>query len=141
MSGNATLMAAQEIRKTLLRKAGEMMKMDPEGLDLVDREVVDIERSGKSLPLAQVVRACASDGFPLYNVALFKAPFRNLTQYEKIEGQVFPDFTFGTHAAEVVNRRGDGKIRCLSSSRASMWAGRSIHQCGGSLKVGRFTDG
>ncbi len=113
MSGNATLMAAQEIRKTLLRKAGEIMKMDPKGLDLVDREVVDIEGSGKSLPLAQVVKACASDGLPLYNVALFKAPFRNLTHYEKIEGQVFPDFTFGTHAAEVAVDEETGKVQVL----------------------------
>jgi CO/xanthine dehydrogenase Mo-binding subunit len=113
MSGNATLMAAQEIRKTLLRKAGEIMKMDPKGLDLVDREVVDIEGSGKSLPIAQVVKACASDGLPLYNVALFKAPFRNLTQYEKIEGQVFPDFTFGTHAAEVAVDEETGKVQVL----------------------------
>jgi CO/xanthine dehydrogenase Mo-binding subunit len=113
MSGNATLMAAQEIRKILLRKAGEMMKMDPEELDLVDGEVVDIERSGKNLPLAQVVKACASDGLPLYNVALFKAPFRNLTQVERIEGPVFPDFTFGTHAAEVAVDEETGKIQVL----------------------------
>jgi CO/xanthine dehydrogenase Mo-binding subunit len=113
MSGNATLMAAQEIRKTLLRKAGEMIKIDPERLDLVDREVVDIEGSGKNLPIAQVVKACASDGLPLYNVALFKAPFRNLTQVERIEGQVFPDFTFGTHATEVAVDEETGKIQVL----------------------------
>ena len=34
MSGNATLMAAKEIRKTLLKKAGEMMGIDPEDLIL-----------------------------------------------------------------------------------------------------------
>jgi CO/xanthine dehydrogenase Mo-binding subunit len=113
MSGNATLMAAQEIRKTLLRKAGEMMKMDPEELDLVDGEVVDKDGAGKSLPLAQVVKACASEGLPLYNVALFKAPFRNLTQVERIEGQVFPDFTFGTHAAEVAVDEETGRIQVL----------------------------
>lgn len=50
MSGNATLMAAQEIRKTLLNKAGEMMSIDPKRLDLADREVVDLEGTGKSLP-------------------------------------------------------------------------------------------
>jgi len=113
MSGNATLMAAQEVRKTLLKKAGEMMRIDPERLDLVDREVVDTEGTGKSLPLKEVVRACASDGVPLYHVALFKAPFRNLTQYERIEGQVFPDFTFGTHAVEVAVDEETGKVDVL----------------------------
>jgi CO/xanthine dehydrogenase Mo-binding subunit len=113
MSGNATLMAAKEIRKTLLRKAGEMMRIDPEKLDLVDREVIDIEGSGKSLSLIEAVKACASDGLPLYNVALYKAPFRNLTQYERIEGQVFPDFTFGTHAAEVAVDDETGEVQVL----------------------------
>jgi len=113
MSGNATLMAAQEVRKTLLKKAGEMMRMDPERLDLVDQEVVDREGSGKSLTLKEVVKVCASDGLPLYHVALFKAPFRNLTQYERIEGDVFPDFTFGTHAVEVAVDEETGKVEVL----------------------------
>jgi len=113
MSGNATLMAAKEIRKTLLKKAGEMMRIDPQRLDLADREVIDAEGSGKSLSLIEVVKACASDGLPLYNIGLYKAPFRNLTQYERIEGQVFPDFTFGTHAAEVAVDEETGEVQVL----------------------------
>jgi CO/xanthine dehydrogenase Mo-binding subunit len=113
MSGNAALMAAQEVRKTLLRKGGELMRIDPGRLDLVDREVVDQEGSGTSILLTELVKACASDGLPLYNVALFKAPFRNLSQYGKIEGDVFPDFTFGTHAVEVAVDEETGKVEVL----------------------------
>jgi CO/xanthine dehydrogenase Mo-binding subunit len=113
MSGNATLMAAKEIRETLVKKAGEMMKVDPQRLDLVDREVIDAEGSGKSLSLIDVIRACASDGLPLYNVALYKAPFRNVTQYERIEGQVFPDFTYGTHAVELAVDQETGEVQVL----------------------------
>jgi CO/xanthine dehydrogenase Mo-binding subunit len=113
MSGNATLMAAQEVRKTLLKKAGEMLQVDPQRLDLADKEVVDTEGSGRNVPLMEVVKACASDGLPLYYVALFKAPFRNLTQYERIEGQVFPDFTYGTHAVEVAVDEETGKVQVL----------------------------
>jgi CO/xanthine dehydrogenase Mo-binding subunit len=127
MSGNATLMAAQEVRKTVLKKAGEMMRIDPQKLDLVDREVIDIEGSGKSLPLKEVVKACASDGLPLYNVALFKAPFRNLTQYERIEGKVFPDFTFGSHAVEVAVDEETGKIQVLNLV-SCYDVGRAINQ-------------
>ena len=113
MSGNATLMAAQEVRKTLLKKAGEMMAIDPERLDLVDREAVDKEGSIRSLNLVDIVRACASAGIPLYHVALFKAPFRNLTQFKQIEGKVFPDFTFGTHAVEVAVDEETGVVKVL----------------------------
>lgn len=113
MSGNATLMAAREVRKTLIQKAAKIMNLDPQRLDLVDREVIDQEGSGKSLPLTEVVKACASDGFPLYHVALFKAPFRTLTQFERIEGDVFPDFTFGTHGAVVAVDEETGKVQAL----------------------------
>ncbi|MFB3883964.1 MAG: xanthine dehydrogenase family protein molybdopterin-binding subunit [Thermodesulfobacteriota bacterium] len=113
MSGNATLMAAQEVRKTLLKKASEMMGIGPDRLDLVDREIMDRQGSRKGVSLAEVVKACASEGLPLYHVALFKAPFRNLTRYERIEGDVFPDFTFGTHGAEVSVDEETGRIDVL----------------------------
>jgi CO/xanthine dehydrogenase Mo-binding subunit len=127
MSGNAAFMAGQEIRKTLLKKGSEMMGMDPERLDLADREVVDKEGSGRSLPLTEVIRACASEGLPLYNVALFKAPFRNLSQFERIEGDVFPDYTFGTHAVDVAVDEETGKVEVLKLV-ASYDVGRAINR-------------
>jgi CO/xanthine dehydrogenase Mo-binding subunit len=127
MSGNATLMAAQEVRKTLLKKAGEMLKVDPQRLDLTDKEVVDREGTGRGLSLIDVVKACASDGLPLYHVALFKAPFRNLNQYERIEGKVFPDFTYGTHAAEVAVDEETGKVHVLKLT-ACYDVGRAINR-------------
>ena len=127
MSGNTTFMAAEEVRKTLLKKAAEMMKMEPERLDLADREVIDKEGSGKGLPLTDVVKACASEGLPLYNVSLFKAPFRSLSQFERIEGDVFPDYTFGTHAVEVAVDEETGKVDVLKLV-ASYDVGRAINR-------------
>jgi CO/xanthine dehydrogenase Mo-binding subunit len=113
MSGNATLMAAQEIRRTLLKKAGEMMGIDPKKLDLVDMEIIDNEGSGKSLPLTDVVKACAFSGLPLYHIALFRAPSQNLPQFGRVEGQIYPDYTFGSHAAEVAVDVETGEVRVL----------------------------
>ena len=127
MSGNATLMAAKEVRQTLLKKAGELLGLDPERLDLVDREVVDKEGSGKMLNLTEVVKACASDGLPLYHVALFRAPSRTLTQFKQIEGQVFPDFTYGTHAVEVAVDEETGKVKVLKLV-ASYDVGKAINR-------------
>jgi len=127
MSGNATLMAAKEVRQTLLKKAGELLELDPERLDLVDREVVDKEGSGKMLNLTEAVKACASDGLPLYHVALFRAPSRTLTQFKQIEGQVFPDFTYGTHAVEVAVDEETGKVKVLKLV-ASYDVGRAINR-------------
>lgn len=112
MAGNATLMAAQEVRTTLLKKAGEIMGIDSKKLDLADMEVIDRD-SGRSLPLTQVVKACASSGLPLYHIALFKAPARNLTQFGHVEGKIYPDYTFGSHAAEVSVDVETGEVQVL----------------------------
>ena len=137
MSGNATLMAAREVRKTLLKKAGEMLKTDPEQLDLVDREVVGKKGARSSLSLTDAVKACASDGLPLYHVAQFKAPSRTLEQFERIEGDVFPDYTFGTHAVEVAVDEETGKVEVLKLI-ASYDVGRAINRLSveGQLKGG-----
>jgi CO/xanthine dehydrogenase Mo-binding subunit len=112
MSGNATLLAAREVRKTLLKKAGQILETDPHLLDLADRKVIRKEDSKETgLSLTDAVKACASEGLPLYHVGLFKAPFRNLTQFLRVEGQVFPDFTFGTHAVEVAVDEDTGGIK------------------------------
>jgi CO/xanthine dehydrogenase Mo-binding subunit len=78
------------------------------------------------LGLADVVKACASDGLPLYHVGLFKAPFRNLSQFVRIEGQVFPDFTFGSHAVEVEVDEDTGVLK-VSKLVACYDAGRAIN--------------
>jgi CO/xanthine dehydrogenase Mo-binding subunit len=127
MSGNATLQAAREMRKTLLKKAGDILETDPDLLDLAGRKVIrkgDSKETGLNLP--DVVKACASDGLPLYNVGLFKAPFRDLTQFVRIEGQVFPDFTFGSHAVEVAVDQDTGAVN-VRKLAACYDVGRAIN--------------
>jgi CO/xanthine dehydrogenase Mo-binding subunit len=113
MSGNATLKAAQEVRQRLLEKSAEMLEARPEDLELRDKRVMLKESPDRTIPLPSVVKACASDGIPLYHVAQFNAPFRELIDFTTGQGQVFPDFTFGSHAAEVSVDVETGKIRVL----------------------------
>ena len=113
MSGNATSMAAQEVRKRLLEKAGEILQSKPEGLELRNRKVRMKEDPERSVSLKNVVKACASAGIPLFHIAQFNAPSRELVDFKKGQGQVFPDFAFGTHAAEVAVDVETGKIGVL----------------------------
>jgi CO/xanthine dehydrogenase Mo-binding subunit len=113
MSGNATLKAATAVKENLLPKAAEMMEADPGDLVFRDSTVYVKGAPSKAIPLEQVVKACAADGIPLYNVAQFNAPFRELMDFKTGQGQVFPDFTFGTHAAEVAVDTETGKVRVL----------------------------
>jgi CO/xanthine dehydrogenase Mo-binding subunit len=101
MSGNATLKAATVVKRNLLTKAGKMLETKTEALGLREGRVYVLDDPDRSLDLVGVVKACASDGIPLYDLAQFNAPFRELIDCETGQGQVFPDFAFGTHAAEV----------------------------------------
>jgi CO/xanthine dehydrogenase Mo-binding subunit len=114
MSGNATLKAATEVKKNLLAKARKMLDADPEDeLELKGKKIYVKNDPDRSLSLASAVKACASDGIPLYDVAQFNAPSRELIDFETGQGQVFPDFTFGTHAAEVSVDVETGRIEVL----------------------------
>lgn len=117
MSGNATYKAAMTVRDTLLSKAADILDTAPENLDIKDRKIF-IKQDKTSDPdrvlaLDDVVRACAADGLQLYNVAQFNAPARELIDFQTGQGQVFADFTFGTHAMEVAVDVDTGKVNIL----------------------------
>jgi CO/xanthine dehydrogenase Mo-binding subunit len=58
---------------------------------------------------------CASEGLQLSNLALFAAPFTDPLDPESGQGRIFPDFTFGAHAAEVAVDTETGEITLLKS--------------------------
>jgi CO/xanthine dehydrogenase Mo-binding subunit len=118
MSGNATLKAAVEVRKNLLGKAAQLLEADAEDLILKDRKIYVKGVPGNALALDKVVKACAADGIPLYHVAQFNAPFRELIDFKTGQGQVFPDFTFGSHAVEVAVDWRQGRSGSSNSSPA-----------------------
>ena len=103
MSGNATYKAAMAVRDNLFNKAADILDTAPENLDIKDRV----------LAFDDVVKACAADGVQLYNVAQFNAPARELIDFQTGQGQVFADFTFGTHAMEVAVDVDTGKVNVL----------------------------
>ena len=117
MSGNATYKAAMAVRANLLNKAADILDAEPESLDIKDREIFvkpDIaSEPDRVLALEEVVKTCAADGVQLYNVAQFNAPARELIDFKTGQGQVFADFTFGTHAMEVAVDLDTGKVNVL----------------------------
>jgi CO/xanthine dehydrogenase Mo-binding subunit len=113
MSGNATMKAAMEVRKNLLGKAAQLLEANPADMVLKDKKLYVKGAPGNALPLDRVVKACAADGIPLYSVAQFNAPFRELIDFATGQGQVFPDFTFGSHAVEAAVDIETGKVKVL----------------------------
>ena len=110
MSGNAVKLAAEAIRHDLLQKASEILGENPENLDMCDGEVFVSGNRENKIPLAQVVKAIKSEGNPLEVLKTFRAPAAEPVTREILEGQIFPDFTFGSQAAEVEVNTLTGKV-------------------------------
>jgi CO/xanthine dehydrogenase Mo-binding subunit len=113
MSGNATYKAAGEVRRTLLQRAALHFEVPPEELDLADKKVFVKGDPQQSMPLAELVAMCAADGLHLSNLAIFQAPFSAKLTGDLVEGDIFPDFTFGSQAVEVAVDTETGQVRLL----------------------------
>ncbi len=113
MSGNATLKAAKAVRDNLLNTAAKHLGTTVEDLDLVDCRLVVESDADKNMPVAELAKICASDGVELFNLAQFNAPAREFMDFSTGQGQVFADFTFGTHAVEVAVDIDTGQARLL----------------------------
>ena len=126
MSGNATFQAASAVRETLLKRAAQYLETEPAELDLADSKVFVKSDPSQALPLKQLIAFCAAEGLPRSNLSLFKAPFTDKLDPETGQGNVFPDFTFGTHAVEVAVDTETGEVRVLKSVGAHD-VGRAIN--------------
>ncbi|HEY3343997.1 MAG TPA: xanthine dehydrogenase family protein molybdopterin-binding subunit [Anaerolineaceae bacterium] len=115
MSGNATVQAATTIRNNILDRASKHFEEAPEDLDLADHKVFVKKDPSQSLRLRDLVGMCASEGIPLANLAMFKAPFTDPIDPETGQGRIWPDFTFGAQAVEVAVDTETGEITLLKS--------------------------
>src|SRR5438034_3647438 len=124
MSGNAVLKAARELAAQILAVAATLLRADADGLELTDDAVV--ARDGRSLALPEVLRACARVGVSRSHLAVYHAPAGEPVDLATGSGKVFPDYTFGAHAAEVEVDTETGRVRILRYAAAHD-VGRAIN--------------
>ncbi len=115
MSGSAVFQATSAVREVLIDRASKYFEEDPENLDLADSQVFVKSNPENSLPLKDLVARCAAEGLPLHNLAQFNAPFTDGIDPETGQGDVYPDFTFGTQAVEVAVDTETGAVTILKS--------------------------
>ena len=127
MSGNATLMAATNVRRGLLERASKHLEAEIDGLDMADGRAFVKSDPSRFIELADLAKVCASEGIPLANLAMFKAPFKDPIDPETGQGPVFPDFTFGSYAVEVAVDTETGQISVLKAA-ACHDIGRAINR-------------
>ena len=113
MSGNAVLKAAQELRANLAPVAAELLEVDEDRVEFTADGVR--ERDGeRAVAFPALLAACASVNVPWHVLATHRAPKGVPWQAdESWRGQVFPDFTYGCHAADVEVDLESGQTRVL----------------------------
>ena len=127
MSGNATLLAASAVRKVLVDRATQYFEEGAEALDLADGRAFVKNDPAQALDLSQLAKVCASEGLPLANLAMFKAPFTDPIDPATGQGRVFPDFTFGAYGVEVAVDMETGEVTVLNAVTCSD-VGRAINR-------------
>jgi len=115
MSGNAVYKAASVVRENLIGRAAKHFEVDEGAIDLADGRAFVVGDEARSIPLDELASACAADGIPLSNLALFKAPFTDGIDPETGQGDIWPDFTFGAQAVEVAVDTETGEVEIIKS--------------------------
>ncbi len=124
MSGNAVLKAARELRAQLLGVAAAVLGVEAAGLEMAEGRVVAPD--GRTLALPELLRHCARAGVPRSHLAVYHAPAGEPVDLAHGSGKVFPDYTFGAHAAEVEVDTETGQVRVLRYAAAHD-VGRAIN--------------
>jgi CO/xanthine dehydrogenase Mo-binding subunit len=118
MSGNATKLAAENVKKVITDKAAEILSVAPEKLDLKDHTVYVVDDPKKKIPLVDAIKQCHFEGKIPQSLATFRAPFTEPISSDVIKDPVFPDFTFGAQAAEVEVDIETGEVTVLKWATA-----------------------
>ena len=141
MSGNATKIASEKVREVLLGLAAEELNLQVDDLDLMDGQVYTREGPEHLMSLADLAKKAAANGVPRSYLEMYRAPFREPFDPETGQGDIWPDFTFGTTAIEVEIDEETGETRVLKAVGAHD-VGRAINmaavegQIEGSLAMG-----
>ena len=114
MSGNAVLRAATELRDNLAQVAAELLEVP---IDEIEFEADGVrERSnGRSVSFPKLLATCASVNVAWHVLSTHRAPKGVPWQADQSwRGRVFPDFTYGCHAADVEVDLDSGAVRVLA---------------------------
>ncbi len=115
MSGKATELAARTVRENMLGCMAKHFDVPAGELDLADSKVFVLDHPQRSMSTKEMVKICAAEGVHRHNLAIFKAPRSEGLDPETGQGDVFPDFTYGAHAAQVRVDTDTGEVIVIKS--------------------------
>jgi CO/xanthine dehydrogenase Mo-binding subunit len=113
MSGNAVLKAARELRDKLAPVAAELLGAgNAADVEFAEGKVSVALDAARFLSLPELVRAAESRSVFPFHLGTFEAEMGEFDPRTG-KGRTFPDYTFGTHAAEVEVDVETGLVRIL----------------------------
>jgi xanthine dehydrogenase molybdenum-binding subunit len=101
MSGNAVLTAARELRERMTPVAANLIGTRPGELEFANGRVWSVgEADGVSVTLAELAAACEQRAVSTAHLSTWLAEVGSFNPRTG-QGHTFPDYTYGTHAADV----------------------------------------
>ncbi|MBW1780749.1 MAG: xanthine dehydrogenase family protein [Deltaproteobacteria bacterium] len=101
LMGNAIILAAQQVKKSILSMASEMLLVPSGRLECKDRQIYDRENPQKSVAFRDVVAKCMARGDRLIGQGWWAPPPVSLDP-ETGQGTPYFVYTYSTHMAEVI---------------------------------------
>jgi CO/xanthine dehydrogenase Mo-binding subunit len=127
MSGNAVLHAARELRDRMAPVAADLLGTDPDDLEFAGGRVrARIGARGEvSITLAELAAACDQRSISTAHLSTWRAEAGSFDPRTG-QGDTFPDYTYGTHAADVEVDTETGQVTVLNYA-ACHDVGRAIN--------------
>jgi CO/xanthine dehydrogenase Mo-binding subunit len=127
MSGNAVLHAARELRDRMAPVAADLLGADPGDLEFAGGRVrAGIGARGEvSITLAELAAACDQRSISTAHLSTWRAEAGSFDPRTG-QGDTFPDYTYGTHAADVEVDTETGQVTVLNYA-ACHDVGRAIN--------------
>jgi CO/xanthine dehydrogenase Mo-binding subunit len=101
LMGNAIIMAAKQVKSSILDMASEMLLVPVERLEAKNRMIYDREDTFKSLAFKEVAARCMAMGKRLIGQGWWTPPAASLDP-ETGQGKPYFVYTYSTHMAEVL---------------------------------------
>ena len=101
LMGNAIIMAARQVKSSILEMASEMLLVPVERLEAKNRLIYDREDTHKSLAFKEVAARCMAMGKRLIGQGWWTPPAASLDP-ETGQGSPYFVYTYSTHMAEVL---------------------------------------
>lgn len=101
LMGNAIILAARQVKASILEMASEMLLVPMDRLEARDRKIYDRENPKKSLAFREAAARCMAKGRRLIGQGWWAPPTPTLDP-ETAQGNPYFVYTYSTHMAEVV---------------------------------------